>query len=111
MKVDVAMFREIRMMGAGARVREEEGEVLASISCPIPEERSLVEAKAMALLYSLKWLRDIFVQGVNDEVDCLQLVQAMISSNPVWRQELVLSWRNANNYLNHQPACLLHTHE
>lgn len=41
------------------------------------DEQTSFEAEAMDFLYSLKWLRDISIQGIIIEVDCLQLVQAM----------------------------------
>lgn len=109
MNIDAAVFAEIKMSGAGAIIRDEEGEVLGSLSCPIPGERSPLEAEAMALLYSLQWLRDLSIHGVIVAMDCLQVVQAFNSPSITWATELGIVLDECKQMLQ-PPICLGITH-
>lgn len=88
LNVDAAVFDGTQSCGTGALIRDENGDVIAAMSCPHQGKRDPFHAEALALLTTLQWVRNMFIAGVHVQLDCLNLVNAIKSPDGRWTTEV-----------------------
>jgi ribonuclease HI len=69
---------------AGAVLRDDRGDAIAGVACPLSHVHDATAAEALALLKGLVFLLDIGVTRVTVESDSLEVIQACKSEVEVW---------------------------
>lgn len=87
MNVDCSIFKDLQATGMRSIIRDDKGEVVVTMISRLEGLRAPLMAEATALRQALVILKDLFIQHVEVEIDCLQLAQACHGSLEGWATE------------------------
>ncbi|XP_023892054.1 uncharacterized protein LOC112004060 [Quercus suber] len=75
--MDATVFKNTKSVGIGVIVRDHVGAMLVALSTQLPLPLGPLEAKAKAMDVAISFAKDIGLQEVTFELDCLILIGAL----------------------------------